>query len=229
MSRVNLKEFRPIDFASFVPEQDPNNALFPRVSMVAKMLHEIPWFKKSNTEETEISEQLYSDVSDIAKNPKKRQAFMAGLDPILFEDMNPQSNPNKNISVEMGGSQVNVRNPFALSDGEEELYKKRSELDDWRNAFNDWSSLSIDDIAKDKDTTTQFQEFVRQSGNNIDVDGIVGTKTRKAYKDLFNNKDKYENEAKKRIYGDVEDDGRDIFAEPTGFNLNFLSTVFDDE
>lgn len=233
MSRVNLKEFRPIDFATFVPEQDPNNALFPRVSMVAKMLHEIPWFKKSDDEgEKEVTGEEYSTFSDIAENPKKREAFIGGLDTELFEGMNPQLIPKKNITTEIGGMPVSVRNPFALSDDEAELNNKRSELDEWRNAFNEWSGVSFKDISKDKDMTKSFQEFVNQNGKKIDVDGIAGKQTYGAYKDLFNkkNKDKYESEAKKRIYGDIEDSGEDVFAENPNTNyLDFLSTVFDDE
>lgn len=277
MSRVKLDEFRPIDFASFVPEQDPNNALFPRISMAAKMLHELPWFKKSDDDD-EVSEQSYDNVADIAENPKKREAFMAGLDPTLFEGMNPEAVPRKNITVEMGGMPVNVRNQFALSDDERELHGMRSDLDNWKIALSEWGEISLDDMRKDKELTKRFQEYANQngfdtggidgivgddtidaytrmfkwSGTSLDdmekdkdvtkefqkfatrqghdtgIDGIVGGKTRKAYKDLIKTKDELEGDARSKIFGDVEDTGEDIWEDGEYVNnLNFLSTLFD--
>lgn len=46
MPRFSLREFSQPDYVSTLPKADPNDALWPRISMLAKMLNEIPWFKK---------------------------------------------------------------------------------------------------------------------------------------------------------------------------------------
>ena len=51
MPRFSLREFSRPDYASSLPKKDPNNAIWPRTSMLAKMLNEIPWFKKSAQDE----------------------------------------------------------------------------------------------------------------------------------------------------------------------------------
>ena len=61
MPRFSLREFSRPDYASFLPKKDPNNAIWPRISMLAKMLNEIPWFKKSVPTEEEIAAAAAED------------------------------------------------------------------------------------------------------------------------------------------------------------------------
>lgn len=60
MPRFSLREFSRPDCVSSLPKKDPNNAIWPRISMLAKMLNEIPWFKKSAQDE--LSEQSAADM-----------------------------------------------------------------------------------------------------------------------------------------------------------------------
>ena len=60
MPRFSLREFSRPDYASSLPKKDPNNAIWPRISMLAKMLNEVPWFKKSAQDE--LSEQSAADM-----------------------------------------------------------------------------------------------------------------------------------------------------------------------
>lgn len=67
MPRFSLREFSRPDYASSLPKKDPNNAIWPRLSMLAKMLNEIPWFKKSEPTEEEIAAAAAAeDVSGLS-------------------------------------------------------------------------------------------------------------------------------------------------------------------
>lgn len=43
MPRFALREFSRPDYRGSLPERDPNNAIWPRISAFAKMLHDISW------------------------------------------------------------------------------------------------------------------------------------------------------------------------------------------
>lgn len=60
MPRFSLREFSRPDYVSSLPKKDPNNAIWPRLVMLAKMLNEIPWFKKSAQDE--LAEQSAADM-----------------------------------------------------------------------------------------------------------------------------------------------------------------------
>lgn len=68
MPRFSLREFSRPDYASSLPKNDPNNAIWPRLSMLAKMLNEIPWFKKSEPSEEEISAAAAFAEDDVRNN-----------------------------------------------------------------------------------------------------------------------------------------------------------------
>ena len=88
MPRFSLREFSRPDYASFLPKKDPNNAIWPRISMLAKMLNEVPWFKKSAQDE--LSEQSAADMEGYVPNSEQQdessqqsraEAQMAGYVP----------------------------------------------------------------------------------------------------------------------------------------------------
>ena len=88
MPRFSLREFSRPDYASSLPKKDPNNAIWPRISMLAKMLNEVPWFKKSAQDE--LSEQSAADMEGYAPNSEQQdessqqrraEAQMAGYVP----------------------------------------------------------------------------------------------------------------------------------------------------
>lgn len=55
MPRFALREFTVPNYRDSLPASDPNNAIWPRISMLAKMLNEIPWFSKS--EDSSVEEE----------------------------------------------------------------------------------------------------------------------------------------------------------------------------
>ena len=65
MARFSLREYSVPDYRSSLPRKDPNNAIWPRISMLAKMIHEIPWFKKDNGEvSNEELTRVYEDPEE---------------------------------------------------------------------------------------------------------------------------------------------------------------------
>lgn len=88
MPRFSLREFSRPDYVSSLPKKDPNNAIWPRISMLAKMLNEVPWFKKSAQDE--LSEQSAADMEGYVPNSEQQdepsqqsraEAQMAGYVP----------------------------------------------------------------------------------------------------------------------------------------------------
>lgn len=60
MPRFGLHEFSRPDYRGSLPERDPNNAIWPRISAFAKMLHDMSWEEKPK-EPTEDELRLASD------------------------------------------------------------------------------------------------------------------------------------------------------------------------
>lgn len=88
MARFGLREFANPNYIDALPAHDPNNALWPRISRLAKMLNEIPWFKKSAQDE--LAEQSAADMegyvpdseqSDKLAQQSRAEAQMAGYTP----------------------------------------------------------------------------------------------------------------------------------------------------
>lgn len=88
MPRFSLREFSQPDYASSLPKKDPNDAIWPRISRLAKMLNEVPWFKKSAQDE--LSEQSAADMEgyvpnseqqDESSQQRRAEAQMAGYIP----------------------------------------------------------------------------------------------------------------------------------------------------
>lgn len=70
MPRFSLREFSRPDYAVSLPNKDPNNAIWPRISMLAKMLNETPWFKKKEPSEEEISAAAASAEDAVRDYPE---------------------------------------------------------------------------------------------------------------------------------------------------------------
>jgi len=70
MARFTLREFTTPNYVDALPAHDPNNALWPRISRLAKMLNEIPWFKKSVPSEEEVRDAARVAEDDVRDYPE---------------------------------------------------------------------------------------------------------------------------------------------------------------
>jgi len=73
MARFSLREFATPNYVDALPAHDRNNALWPRISRLAKMLNEVPWFKKSAQDE--LSEQSAADMEGYVPNSEQQDEF----------------------------------------------------------------------------------------------------------------------------------------------------------
>ena len=77
MPRFSLREFTIPDYASHIPQNDPRNAIWPRISELAKMLNDIPWPKE---EKSELSiENTETENERLKEQEAQRQANEHGL------------------------------------------------------------------------------------------------------------------------------------------------------
>lgn len=72
MPRFGLHEFSVPDYRGSLPERDPNNAIWPRISTFAKMLHDMSWEEdpKEPTEEELRDEQSVAESDMLGYEPK---------------------------------------------------------------------------------------------------------------------------------------------------------------
>lgn len=108
MARFTLREFTTPNYVDALPAHDRNDALWPRISKLAKMLNEIPWFKKS--EQDELAEQSAADMEGYVPNSElseeyaqqsRAEAQMAGYVPdeepdglLHIEDLDDEALPS---------------------------------------------------------------------------------------------------------------------------------------
>lgn len=69
MPRFTLRKYSNPDYAKYLPEHDENNALWPRLSGLAKMLHEIEIQTKGDEAEKEQA-RLYAGKSTSKSSPE---------------------------------------------------------------------------------------------------------------------------------------------------------------
>lgn len=67
MPRFGLHEFSRPDYRGSLPERDPNNAIWPRISMLAKMLHDMSWEEEPD-ESTEVTQEELDDAKAQAES-----------------------------------------------------------------------------------------------------------------------------------------------------------------
>lgn len=108
MARFTLREFTTPNYVDALLAHDRNNALWPRISNLAKMLNETPWFKKS--EQDELAEQYAADMEGYVPNSElseeyaqqsRAEAQMAGYVPdeepdglLHIEDLDDEALPS---------------------------------------------------------------------------------------------------------------------------------------
>lgn len=99
MPRFSLREFSRPDYASVLPKKDPNNAIWPRISMLAKMLNEIPWLKKSAQDK--LSELSATDMEGYTPNSEQQDTLaQQSRAETQMEGYTPDNEPDGLLHVE---------------------------------------------------------------------------------------------------------------------------------
>lgn len=177
MPRFSLREFSIPNYANALPQHDPNNAIWPRISMIAKMLNEIPWFKKGQTEQEELAEKASED--------------MEGYTPLDAEELDPDSPEYqaKKETERMKGYAPNEDKPTRSPRSPIYTNIVGDSKDDVPNTYS-LEQFSDEDITNEEMVKNIQKELVSLGydlgtfGDNKDgVDGKYGNATKQAYND----------------------------------------------
>lgn len=177
MPRFSLREFSTPDYLSAMPDRDPNNAIWPRLSMLAKMLNEIPWFK--NGEDSE------------PKSPESVSATQADNDRLAEENAQRADDPDGLTLRERSEAESKKMQGYTPDD-EPDSQLHVEDLDRDEVGF-DLQNATPEDIKK-------MQKQLRAGGYDIAVDGLWGPQSRAAYEDY--NRKLMGNKLYNQNYGD---------------------------
>lgn len=112
MPRFTLQQISPIDYRSSLPEKDPNNAIWPRISAFAKMLHDISW----------EDDDEYDDGTDRTEEERKAD----------FEQ-NSRENVKTSEDREMDSYSEYLDDQSRLTEDEKKTQAAEQQLEDERN------------------------------------------------------------------------------------------------
>ena len=115
MPRFTLQQFSPTDYRGSLPERDPNNAIWPRISAFAKMLHDISW----------EDDDEYDDGTGRTDDERKAD----------FEQ-NARENVKTSEDRKMDGYSEYLDDQSRLTEDEEKTQTAEQQLEDKRNARN---------------------------------------------------------------------------------------------
>lgn len=160
MPRFSLREFSTPDYVSAMPERDPNNAIWPRISMLAKALNEVPWFKKGDDTEADSPESV--STSTFEDDRTAEQNAQRADDP-------------DGLTLRERGDAESERMKGYTPDGESDGLLHVEDLDRDEVGF-DLQNATPKDIKR-------MQKQLRDGGYDIAVDGLWGPRSRAAYED----------------------------------------------
>ena len=160
-----------------MPERDPNNAIWPRISMLAKALNEMPWFKKDDDTEEDSPESV--SASTYENDRTAEQNAQRADDP-------------DGLTLRERGDAESERMKGYTPDGESDGLLHVEDLDRDEVGF-DLQNATPNDIKK-------MQKQLKDGGYGISVDGLWGPQSRAAYEDY--NRKLMGNKLYNQNYGD---------------------------
>lgn len=152
MPRFGLQAIGPIDYRSSLPEHDPNNAIWPRISAFAKMLHDMSWEKK----ETRPPDQ--DELDAIAATESER---MNGYTPASeeaskqMEGYKPNT-PEQDVEAMVDEQQRRVNGNYTGGHREDSVDMEK------QKSMADSSNLAMDDFIKNFDPKKSSKEDIRK-------------------------------------------------------------------
>lgn len=166
MPRFTLRQYSSPDYAKYLPEHDEHNALWPRLSDLAKMLHEIEIKTKEDEAEKEQATSTSSPETDNPDsphtNPMRGDKFSNGKDSIGEESVKTIEQKLLDPKYDLGGGSTStsvVDGAEPMSEESVEAMKKKlldleynlDEVDindlhdeDMRKAYTAWNLKNVD-------------------------------------------------------------------------------------
>ena len=178
MPRFALREFTVPNYRDSLPASDPNNAIWPRISMLAKMLNEIPWFKKDEDDSEPESPESVGE-SQYENDRLGQEAAQRDDDP-------------EGLTLHERGEAESEKMQGYTPDDEPDGQLHVEDLDRDEVGF-DLQNATAKDIKR-------MQKQLRDGGSGITVDGLWGPQSQAAYEDY--NRKLMGNKLYNQNYGD---------------------------
>lgn len=152
MPRLGLREFSTPDFRSSLPAYDPNNAIWPRISAFAKMLHDISWeddgTKSPDQDELDAIAATESEqMKNYAPASQKASEQMEGYKPNTRE---------QDVEAMVDEQQRRVNGNYTGGHREGSVDMER------QKAMADRSNLAMDDFVRNFDPKKSSKEDIRK-------------------------------------------------------------------
>lgn len=187
MPRFGLHEFSIPDYRGSLPERDPNNAIWPRISAFAKMLHDMSW----EEEPTEVTQEELDDAKAQAESdmlgyePKSEieAKKMEGYRPNEAEQNEPTRAPQNMDEQRELAENAATEDPFISGRNMSQLRKELKEIDE-----NSKKRIPAEDgngyYQMGPDYIKHYQEII-----GTPADGIWGKQSRAAFKKFMKTQD----------------------------------------
>lgn len=147
MARFSLREFTQPDYRGSLPAHDPNNAIWPRISAFAKMLHDMSW-----------DEDPDEDTDKEPDEPEKETQEELDDSPVDMGGYRPLDS----IESKMGGYHPMTKGEYADSKAEEQKEQSNSPDMDRQRELAESGANSLDDFLTGFDPKTASKEDIRQ-------------------------------------------------------------------
>lgn len=157
MARFALREFSVPEYRSSLPEKDPNNAIWPRISAFAKMLHDMSW-------EDDGDEDEYDDGT--GRNEDERTSDF---------EQNARENVKTSEDRKMDGYSDYLDEQSRLSEDEKKTQAAEQQLEDERAGFGGDRSGGMDRQRQlAEDAGSGFRKKAQAIRDTAGSDGDMG-------------------------------------------------------
>ena len=163
MARFALREFSVPEYYRSLPEKDPNNAIWPRISAFAKMLHDMSW-------EDDGDEEEYDDGTGRSEDERASD----------FEQ-NARENVKTSEDKKMDGYSDYLDDQSRLSEDEKKTQAAEQQLEDERAGFGGDRSGGMDRqrqlteaaMREDPDAIARHQSELRDELEEVNADANI--------------------------------------------------------
>lgn len=152
MPRFGLQSVGPIDYRSSLPQYDPNNAIWPRISAFAKMLHDISWDDKETRppdqdELDAIAATESEEMNDYTPASEEASKQMEGYKP---------NTPEQDVEAMVDEQQRRVNGNYTGGHRDDSVDMER------QKAIADSGNIEMDNFIKNFDPKTASKEDIRK-------------------------------------------------------------------
>ena len=152
MPRFVLQAVGPIDYRSSLPQRDPNNAIWPRISAFAKMLQDMSWEDKEKRppdqdELDAIAATESEEMNDYTPASEEASKQMEGYKP---------NTPEQDVEAMVDEQQRRVNSNYTGGHRDDSVNMER------QKAMADSGNIEMDNFIKNFDPKTASKEDIRK-------------------------------------------------------------------